>query len=49
MRRVILALCVFASGCASKIIAATPRSVTIEAMDVAAATLLRVMEDIKVG
>lgn len=38
MRLVILAICVLTSGCAAKIIAATPRSVTVEAMDVAAAT-----------
>lgn len=40
MRLAILALCVSLSGCAAKIIAATPRSVTIEAMDIAAATPL---------
>lgn len=38
MKLVILAICVFVSGCAAKIIAATPRSVTIEAMDIGAAT-----------
>jgi hypothetical protein len=38
MRIALLILCVAISGCAAKIIAATPRSVTIEAMDVGSAT-----------
>lgn len=38
MSHVILAPCVLASGCAAKIIAATPSGVTVEAMDIASAT-----------
>lgn len=49
MRLVILAICVFVSGCAAKIIAATPRSVTIEAMDIGAATHVAQAECQKYG
>ena len=49
MKVVILTICLVISGCAAKIIAATPRSVTIEAMDIAAATPVAQAECQKYG
>lgn len=40
MKIALLVLCTCISGCAASVIASTPRSVTIDAMDLAAATAL---------
>lgn len=49
MRLVLLALLVCFSGCAATVIASTPRSVTIDAMDIGAATPLAQVECQKHG
>ena len=38
MKIAVLVLCICLSGCAAKIIATTPRSVTVDAMDIGSAT-----------
>jgi hypothetical protein len=49
MRTVLLALSLSLAGCAASIIAATPRSVTIDAMDLGSATPLAQAECQKHG
>lgn len=40
MRLVLLTMCIWLTGCAATVIASTPRSVTIDALDLASATPL---------
>lgn len=49
MRLVLLALSLLISGCAATVIASTPRSVTVDAMDLGAATTLAQAECQKHG
>lgn len=49
MRLVLVLLCAWFSGCAATVIASTPRSVTIDAMDLGTATPLAQAECQKHG